>query len=69
MMKRGANLINSLFLPGYIEASAEGLELYKAVGFYEHSVFQDTPEAQGDINLKRDVRKGGIVGGKPEPSS
>lgn len=58
MMQWGVDLMDSLFLPGWIEASPDGNKLYKTFGFYVHEtvVINGSPVA----NMRRDVRRKGI---------
>ena len=63
MLAWGCNLADQLFLPGYVEASAEGSELYRGFGF------QKVVEIEGGIlagrAMRREARKTSIYGGKP----
>lgn len=58
MMQWGVDLMDSLFLPGWIEASPDGNLLYKTFGF----CVIETVEVNGGplANMKRDVRSTGI---------
>lgn len=60
MMQWGVDLMDSLFLPGWIEASPDGNKLYKTFGFYVH----ETVDINGSpvANMRRDVRSRGIEG-------
>lgn len=62
MMQWGVDLMDSLFLPGWVEASPEGNALYKAFGFREFEKI-GAAEMPG-MSMIRAVRGGGIIGGK-----
>lgn len=59
MMKWGVELMDLLFLPGYIEASEEGNFLYRAFGFYDYERI-DLRQLQG-MSMKRDARTEGVT--------
>jgi hypothetical protein len=63
MIQWGVDLADSLFIPGWIEASPEGNYLYKVFGFYDFELIDD-PLAGNAVTMKRDVRKTPIMGGK-----
>lgn len=62
MMQWGVDLMDFLFVPGWIEASPDGNLLYKTFGF--HEVERVTVNGFPGVNMKRDVRTQGIEGGK-----
>ncbi|KXT13348.1 hypothetical protein AC579_6022 [Pseudocercospora musae] len=66
LMQWGVNVMDTLFLPGWIEASVEGKFLYKGFGFYDYERIQVADMGNG-TNMKRDLRSDGIVGGRPLP--
>ncbi|KAF7197820.1 hypothetical protein HII31_00909 [Pseudocercospora fuligena] len=66
LLQWGVDVMDTLFLPGWIEASVEGNFLYKVFGFYDYEKIQVLEMTSG-TNMRRDVRSGGIVGGRSVP--
>lgn len=62
MMKWGCELMDQLFVPGYIEASEEGNFLYKVFGFYDLQKL----DTLGGTAMRRDPRGVAVMGGRPE---
>lgn len=60
-MRWGCDLMDQLFVPGYIEASEEGNFLYKTFGFYDLQKLD-----MGGTAMKRDPRETPIAGGRPK---
>ncbi|KAF2170117.1 hypothetical protein M409DRAFT_19723 [Zasmidium cellare ATCC 36951] len=60
MMQWGVDLADSLFLPGWIEASRDGTALYKAFGFYVAA--EVDVHGLPTAHMKRDARSKGIDG-------
>ena len=65
MLKWGCDLADALFLPGWIEASAEGNFLYKTFGFYDYEKLDDTDMGEG-TNMRREPLIRSLDGGKPD---
>lgn len=59
-MQWGCDIMDQLFVPGYIEASEEGNFLYKIFGFYDIQKLN-----MGGTAMRRDPKRTAITGGKP----
>lgn len=67
MMKWGCDVADTLFLPGWIEASEEGNFLYKTFGFYDYEVLKYDEDLGGGTNMRREPLVRSFAGGKPDP--
>ncbi|KAK4555827.1 hypothetical protein LTR86_007047 [Recurvomyces mirabilis] len=65
MLQWCCDLADQLFLPGYIEASAEGNFLYKMYGFYDLEKTGGELGEDSAVAMKRDARIKPIMGGRP----
>jgi len=62
MLKWGCDLADQLFLPGWVEASPEGSELYRLFDF--QVVVKIEGGILAGIGMRRNARSSAILGGK-----
>jgi len=63
MLRWGCDLADQLFLPGWVEASPEGSELYRGFGF--HQIVKIEEGILAGIGMIRKARTSPVYGGKP----
>jgi hypothetical protein len=63
MLEWGCEVADTLFLPAWVEASAEGTLLYKKFGFSEYEKIEIGALA-GGVNLRREPVVTSFKGGK-----